>query len=454
MTRWKNVHSGLPSTCLATSNAAVLSLPKVPNVSKRLAGYLPLASTCPSLLNVKQNATVHRLSTCGTPMKYCSDVITESSSLCAELMPQMYQSAPQNSSTATKADDIVSDDANCHDLTYKGQFARETINSWRNSTEHTKLQSQSAHVVLPANSTMLNASPRCPAGRQQRDRFPPQAGRTSMFSFEKWIYDHDGRESQIRGHASSPTKSIVTSNTETEAGIKSTNGTKNVEAAVAQLEVTQKKISQNPVISQLKSTIGLFESFSSGRKSPAPNQFRPQLTKRLPESASWQSKQLHAVNTRMTPTRRKLSSSWGPSHWRKALKAREEHTSSGLIGGIETASQACEQQMIPTDGSTDDLLPKIGIKSHNVQARRASVGIHSNHRQQEEDFNSTVQGGDGRRSWRLSKRRWISRSSGPVVARAECPLYQPQPVRASEVKRLVSICKDKVVGRKRRPDTD
>ncbi|UNI15312.1 hypothetical protein JDV02_001855 [Purpureocillium takamizusanense] len=49
---------------------------------------------------------------------------------------------------------------------------------------------------------------------------------------------------------------------------------------------------------------------------------------------------------------------------------------------------------------------------------------------------------------RVSSRRWMSRSSGTgtMVARVQCALQQPRPVRANEVKRLVSLCKDKVTG--------
>ncbi|KAH7121962.1 hypothetical protein B0J13DRAFT_160924 [Dactylonectria estremocensis] len=44
-------------------------------------------------------------------------------------------------------------------------------------------------------------------------------------------------------------------------------------------------------------------------------------------------------------------------------------------------------------------------------------------------------------------RRIISRSSGPFVSRAYCTLEQPRPVRANELRRLASLCKDRVVRR-------
>lgn len=52
--------------------------------------------------------------------------------------------------------------------------------------------------------------------------------------------------------------------------------------------------------------------------------------------------------------------------------------------------------------------------------------------------------------WPSHGRRWISRSGGPLVARVQCDLQQPRPVRANEVRRLVSLCRDKMAGRRSR----
>ena len=48
---------------------------------------------------------------------------------------------------------------------------------------------------------------------------------------------------------------------------------------------------------------------------------------------------------------------------------------------------------------------------------------------------------------RTHARRRISRSSGPFVANAYCKIEEPKPVRVGELKRLVSLCKDKVTRR-------
>ncbi|KAK5994910.1 hypothetical protein PT974_03298 [Cladobotryum mycophilum] len=55
---------------------------------------------------------------------------------------------------------------------------------------------------------------------------------------------------------------------------------------------------------------------------------------------------------------------------------------------------------------------------------------------------------------RILGRRWISRTNGPLVAKVNCALEHPKPVRAGEMRRLASICKDKVVGWKLRSQTE
>lgn len=60
------------------------------------------------------------------------------------------------------------------------------------------------------------------------------------------------------------------------------------------------------------------------------------------------------------------------------------------------------------------------------------------------DSTTTAKEQDGPR-YRV--RRIISRSSGPFVSRSYCTLEQPKPVRANELRRLVSLCKEKVARR-------
>jgi hypothetical protein len=67
------------------------------------------------------------------------------------------------------------------------------------------------------------------------------------------------------------------------------------------------------------------------------------------------------------------------------------------------------------------------------------------------DVNPAVQ--EAIKAARRRSRRWISRSSGTLVSQANCKLEQPKPVHANEVKRLISLCKTRVAGHKRRSNT-
>ncbi|UKZ67803.1 uncharacterized protein TrAtP1_008961 [Trichoderma atroviride] len=57
-------------------------------------------------------------------------------------------------------------------------------------------------------------------------------------------------------------------------------------------------------------------------------------------------------------------------------------------------------------------------------------------------------------SLRLLSRRFISRSHGLFVSQAHCPLQQPQPVRGGEIRRITSLCKDRMAAFRARPQTE
>ncbi|KAK1248859.1 hypothetical protein MKX08_007079 [Trichoderma sp. CBMAI-0020] len=57
-------------------------------------------------------------------------------------------------------------------------------------------------------------------------------------------------------------------------------------------------------------------------------------------------------------------------------------------------------------------------------------------------------------SLRLLGRRFISRSHGLFVSQAHCPLQQPQPVRGGELRRITSLCKDRMAAFRARPQTE
>lgn len=57
-------------------------------------------------------------------------------------------------------------------------------------------------------------------------------------------------------------------------------------------------------------------------------------------------------------------------------------------------------------------------------------------------------------SLRLLSRRLMSRSHGLFVSQAHCTLQQPQPVRGGEIRRITSLCKDRMAALRARPRTE
>lgn len=86
------------------------------------------------------------------------------------------------------------------------------------------------------------------------------------------------------------------------------------------------------------------------------------------------------------------------------------------------------------DGSSR-VLPRRRITKEQYRSHRwSSRGMSSS--------SGSSQGFTNHHSWR---RRWISRSGDPTptVSKVTCRLEQPRPVRASEMRRIVSLCKDR-----------
>jgi hypothetical protein len=54
-------------------------------------------------------------------------------------------------------------------------------------------------------------------------------------------------------------------------------------------------------------------------------------------------------------------------------------------------------------------------------------------------------------SLRLLSRHFMSRSHELFVSQAHCPLQQPQPVRGGEIRRITSLCKDRMAALRARP---
>lgn len=262
---------------------------------------------------------------------------------------------------------------------------------------------------------------------------------------------------------------------------------KNVESVVAQWEATPKKRTIFPP-SQIGNKIGHFESLIAKDKMGPKPKYNIGHKPRIPASASYQvmKPDSHLKLGRMEETRRKFSSSWGPARWRKSRIIDSSETVKHIAQSVnKSRSRRCDGQHIPADGSTEAMRPMSDnwdfwmdrpdtserqkglhgslptdsvdnrLKSGTQQAQASPAASNRDALEKEHAYkNLGLDGEDKRRSWRLSGRRWMSRSTVPLVAGADCALEQPQPMRVNEMRRLVSLCRDKMTGRKDRPQTD
>ncbi|KAH6897498.1 hypothetical protein B0T10DRAFT_187701 [Thelonectria olida] len=83
--------------------------------------------------------------------------------------------------------------------------------------------------------------------------------------------------------------------------------------------------------------------------------------------------------------------------------------------------------------------PKLSSHANIGHRRRSSTGSNRHSWLHESGINDTTQAAS-----RNIGRRIMSRSSGPFISKARCALEQPVPVRANELKRLISMCKSRV----------
>jgi hypothetical protein len=84
-------------------------------------------------------------------------------------------------------------------------------------------------------------------------------------------------------------------------------------------------------------------------------------------------------------------------------------------------------------------VPKLSSHANIGNRRRPSIGSNRHSWLHGSAINEATQA-----TSRNIGRRIVSRSSGPFVSKAHCSLEQPVPVRANELKRLVSLCKSRM----------
>ncbi|TWU71961.1 hypothetical protein ED733_001391 [Metarhizium rileyi] len=460
--KWQTVRARSPLACLAQSQAAVLSRPQIPNASKRLSGYLPLSSTCPSLQSAQRSARLHRLSDCMTHPSKEKDIDETTSSVSAAQegyqiprLPdsQLYRIAPNKSENISRA--------------------QAEPPSRPESQESIIAQSRKAKPVPPIKLRRTRGCKDNEAAQPQEPVESQAALSSNKVRSKLPLRQHIKR--RPREYKPSPSHPPSPERLHNELSVG---------AAVAQLEATPKQPTTLPP-SLIENTIGHFESLIAKDKVGVNCKYSVgQQKSRIPASASCLV--AHQPKPGITEeARRKFSASWGPARWRQRHVQTIDTSHHATRNGLSSASERPEGHLMPTDGSVEvkrplsenwdtwtelsnpsgqeikrtSPRPKVSGSDHAVSNAQqadndpAPTGSRTCH--PEHTSNSTrIQSKEGRRSWRLSGRRWMSRSSTPFVARADCTLEQPRPVRVNEMKRIVSLCREKMMARKDRAQTD
>ncbi|KYK58147.1 hypothetical protein DCS_05160 [Drechmeria coniospora] len=257
--------------------------------------------------------------------------------------------------------------------------------------------------------------------------------------------------------------------------------------------------SDTPKSWQLQDTIGLFESLNRQQTREETATGNPGLTINMSDEAG------DSINERLSCQKRrvglgsalgKLSGSWGRRQpGRLAGRTRQmadenvsgsktngKRTSPHIYGKIEGLSGMFEPNSVSRDlvdmnvglptaaiSTMDDLFPASWHDrtheacSANVSHERGTLG---NNESFASDLLTRVLDGAsdavasrtesrarlsrsepealGKSNNRMPSRRWTLRGSDTVVAQVRCTLEQPRPRRANEMRRLVSLCKDRV----------
>lgn len=475
--------------CMAQSQTAVLSRPTIPNASKRLSGYLPLLpSTCPSLPQVQIATQSHTLSDCvQSCMKDGQSAKGWKKSIVAP--------GPSTPSPTTKGKQ-----AQPHQLMYPSvgelvpdadedqETPRASVVMSFETLSLRRVDVQSSIIVENRHTTSTGdeiahretAGTESPGPVHQIESSIPGRYRSPCgIKTKKAQPSHDMMDLSLNSSYQPSSSHIISTRPPKE---------KHVEAVVAKLETGPKKPMKPARISN---TIDHFESLISGDGSNGKHKSSIRLPKRLATSSSCHlNKPDGKIKTGAAESsRRKFSSSWGPARFRKSRAPNSsdaaQPNNSDEPSHEKPSRQRLEGDQLPTDGTVEQSPPATenwpGRFQNNhdtchvaqVQMAKTRTTMSSRLRprgprpqpvttaengsmpQSAEQVNTDadLHANDGHGSWRR-RRRWVSRSSIPLVAQADCALQQPKPIRVSEVRRLVSLCRDKMTGRKYRAQTD
>ncbi|KAG6034920.1 hypothetical protein E4U41_006313 [Claviceps citrina] len=465
LSKWQTLRARSPSPCMAQSQKAVLSRPTIPNASKSLAGYLPLASTCPSLPRVQIGAQPHTLSDCaqsctqdGRLDEDWTSIVTPGPSMPSPTTDKDNQ-APTSHRPLDPGEDGLAPNKD-QETPRAGVMSSETSASRRFREDD--FTTNKRHSTSTVDEIVHHGA----AAAQK-----PYSIRSTEFG----IINMHTNACGIQIEESQPSRTTARPPKENQ-----------IEAVAGHFEASPKK-PLNP--QRISNTIEHFEALISGDGSNRKHKSSIRLPKRLTGSTSCRlSRPENTIKMGATEsTRRKFSNSWGPARFRKSRApcgsdARQSKPS-------DEPSHKVFNDPLPTDGTMETSPPSLEHwlgRFHNDKkmntgrvaqlqssktrtmtsgrlrpkgprpqpATTAENRLYSQSAEQVTtgaDMRAVVS--DGRGSWR-SKRRWVSRSSIPLVAQADCALQQPKPIRVNEVRRLVSLCRDKMTARKHRAQTD
>ncbi|KAG6022518.1 hypothetical protein E4U19_004983 [Claviceps sp. Clav32 group G5] len=472
---WQTLRLKSPSPCMAQSQTAVLSRPTMPNVSERLAGYLPLSSTCPSLPHVQTGTQPHTLSDC---VQRCMQEARLDDDWTSVVTPGPSNPAPTL---------IIS----------KGKQIQTHERLSPNEEEASDEGQETPHAAAMVFETM---SP----SRRFGDEHLTASNRRSTSTDE--VVHHGAAATRT----SNPTRSNeVGTMYKRSCGTEMEQGGSGLDGDAVKMNLTSHQVrssdsparfpKQKHVVAgprkprnppRISNTIEHFEALIIGDGLDDKLKSSIRLPKRLTGSSSWHLNKAEGKTSTgaIESARRKFSNSWGPARFRRnrvacgSSDARQSQHSDApsykrsnddgpTDGTVQRRSPAPENwlarfhpnrkmnpshvahvQISKTRGMPSGRLRPKGPRPQPTPMMAARDGA-SRPGERAADGPDVRAAKDGHGSWR-SRKRWVSRSSVPLVAQVDCALQQPKPIRVNEVRRLVSLCRDRMTARKNRAQTD
>ncbi|KAG5965111.1 hypothetical protein E4U58_002958 [Claviceps cyperi] len=471
---WQTLRLKSPSPCMAQSQTAVLSRPTMPNVSERLAGYLPLSSTCPLLPHVQTGTQPHTLSDC---VQRCMQEARLDDDWTSVVTPGPSNPAPT----------LISS---------KGKQIQTHERLSPNEEEAPDEGQETPHAAAAVFETMtpsrrfggehLTASNRRSTSTDEAVHHGAAATRLSNPTRSNEVGTMYKRSCGAETEQGGSTNGDATNMNSTSHQVRSSDSP--ARSPTPKHVVAGPRKPRNPP--RISNTIEHFEALIIGDGLDDKLKDSIRLPKRLTGSSSW----YLGKEEGKTPTgaiesaRRKFSNSWGPARFRKNRvacgssdarqsqhsdapsykRSNDEGPTDGTVQERSPASENWLARFHPNRKMNTSHVAHVQIsKTRGMPSGRlrpkgprpqptpmiAARECDSRPGERTADGPDVRAAKDGPGSWR-SRKRWVSRSSVPLVAQADCALQQPKPVRVNEVRRLVSLCRDRMTARKNRAQTD